>query len=57
MAGSGMNSSGIELPHCVVLLESATIDDPVTVGVFHPAIILPSKDQDDRSRKVRLCFS
>ena len=33
----------IELPHRVVLLASAAIDDPVTVGVFHPAIILPSK--------------
>jgi beta-lactamase regulating signal transducer with metallopeptidase domain len=27
----------------VALLESTTIDDPVTVGVFHPAILLPSK--------------
>jgi beta-lactamase regulating signal transducer with metallopeptidase domain len=43
MAGSGMNDSGIEPPHRVVLLESTAIDDPVTVGVFHPAIILPSK--------------
>jgi beta-lactamase regulating signal transducer with metallopeptidase domain len=48
MAGAGMNASGIkgsgfELPHRVVLLESRAIDDPVTVGVFHPAIILPSK--------------
>src|SRR4029077_16736502 len=25
------------------LLESTAIDDPVTVGVFHPAILLPSK--------------
>jgi beta-lactamase regulating signal transducer with metallopeptidase domain len=38
-----MASLGIEPPHRVVLLESTTIDDPVTVGVFHPAIILPSK--------------
>jgi hypothetical protein len=31
-------------PKCrVVLLESTAIDDPVTVGVFHPAILLPSK--------------
>jgi beta-lactamase regulating signal transducer with metallopeptidase domain len=29
--------------HRVVLLESTAIDDPVTVGVFRPAIILPSK--------------
>jgi hypothetical protein len=27
----------------VALLESTDIDDPVTVGVFHPAILLPSK--------------
>src|SRR5260370_1658455 len=27
----------------VALLESTAIDDPVTVGVFHPAILLPSK--------------
>ena len=39
----GMASSIIERPHRVVLLESTAIDDPVTVGVFHPAIILPSK--------------
>jgi beta-lactamase regulating signal transducer with metallopeptidase domain len=43
MAGSGMNGLGFELRHRVVLLESRAIDDPVTVGVFHPAIILPSK--------------
>ncbi|HEY3837053.1 MAG TPA: M56 family metallopeptidase [Bryobacteraceae bacterium] len=29
--------------HRIALLESAAIDDPVTVGVFHPAILLPSK--------------
>jgi beta-lactamase regulating signal transducer with metallopeptidase domain len=39
----GMAGSTIEPPHRVVLLESTAIDDPVTVGVFHPAIILPSK--------------
>ena len=39
----GMTGIGIELPHRVVLLESTAIDDPVTVGVFHPAVILPSK--------------
>lgn len=38
--------------HRAALLESTSIDDPVTVGVFHPAIILPSKvipalDQSD----------
>jgi beta-lactamase regulating signal transducer with metallopeptidase domain len=27
----------------VALLESTAIDDPVTVGVFHPVILLPSK--------------
>ncbi len=35
--------STIEPPHRVLLLESTAIDDPVTVGLFHPAIILPSK--------------
>jgi beta-lactamase regulating signal transducer with metallopeptidase domain len=39
----GMTGLEIEPPHRVVLLESTAIDDPVTVGVFHPAIILPSK--------------
>ena len=39
----GMASQIIETRHTVALLESATIDDPVTVGVFHPAILLPSK--------------
>jgi hypothetical protein len=43
MAGPGMTRPMIEPPHRVVLLESTAIDDPVTVGVFHPAIILPSK--------------
>ena len=33
----------IEARHRVALLESMAIDDPVTVGVFHPAILLPSK--------------
>jgi beta-lactamase regulating signal transducer with metallopeptidase domain len=39
----GMAGSMIDPSHRVVLLESTAIDDPVTVGVFHPAIILPSK--------------
>jgi beta-lactamase regulating signal transducer with metallopeptidase domain len=39
----GMASQIIEPKYRVVLLESAAIDDPVTVGVFHPAILLPSK--------------
>ena len=39
----GMAGSMIEPPNSVVLLESTAIDDPVTVGVFHPEIILPSK--------------
>ena len=39
----GMAGLMIEPPHRVVLLESTAIDDPVTVGVLHPAIILPSK--------------
>jgi beta-lactamase regulating signal transducer with metallopeptidase domain len=38
----GMAGSVIEPSHRVALLESTAIDDPVTVGVFHPAIILPS---------------
>jgi beta-lactamase regulating signal transducer with metallopeptidase domain len=33
----------IEAKHQVALLESTAIDDPVTVGVFHPVILLPSK--------------
>ncbi len=43
MAGLGMAGLGIGPPHRVVLLESTAIDDPVTVGLFRPAIILPSK--------------
>ena len=43
MAGSGMTGLGIEPPQRVALLQSTAIDDPVTVGVFHPAIVLPSK--------------
>jgi beta-lactamase regulating signal transducer with metallopeptidase domain len=39
----GMAGLRIEPPPRVVLLESTAIDDPVTVGLFHPAIILPSK--------------
>jgi beta-lactamase regulating signal transducer with metallopeptidase domain len=39
----GLASQIIEPKHRVVLLESTAIDDPVTVGVFHPAILLPSK--------------
>ncbi len=33
----------IEASHRVALLESTAIDDPVTFGVFHPAILLPGK--------------
>ena len=33
----------IEARHRVALLESTSIDVPVTIGVFHPAILLPSK--------------
>ena len=29
--------------HRIAFLESADIDDPVTVGLFHPAILLPTK--------------
>jgi beta-lactamase regulating signal transducer with metallopeptidase domain len=39
----GKASQIIEAKHRVALLESTAIDDPVTVGVFHPAILLPSK--------------
>jgi beta-lactamase regulating signal transducer with metallopeptidase domain len=39
----GIASQIIEAKYRVVLLESTAIDDPVTVGVFHPAILLPSK--------------
>jgi len=39
----GMASEIIEAKQRVALLESTAIDDPVTVGVFHPAILLPSK--------------
>src|SRR6266851_7316352 len=39
----GMASQIIEAKHRVAFLESTAIDDPVTVGVFHPAILLPSK--------------
>ncbi|HEY1946769.1 MAG TPA: M56 family metallopeptidase [Bryobacteraceae bacterium] len=39
----GMASQIIEAKYRVALLESTAIDDPVTVGVFHPAILLPGK--------------
>ena len=39
----GMAGRILEADSGVALLESAAIDDPVTVGVFHPAILLPSK--------------
>jgi beta-lactamase regulating signal transducer with metallopeptidase domain len=39
----GMASENIEGNQRVVLLESTAIDHPVTLGVFHPAILLPSK--------------
>jgi beta-lactamase regulating signal transducer with metallopeptidase domain len=39
----GIASQIFEAKHRVTLLESAAIDDPVTVGVFRPAILLPSK--------------
>jgi len=39
----GMASQIIESKHRVALLESTAINDPVAVGVFHPAILLPSK--------------
>ena len=39
----GLASQIIEAKHRVALLASTAIDDPVTVGVFHPVILLPSK--------------
>jgi beta-lactamase regulating signal transducer with metallopeptidase domain len=39
----GIASQIIEAKHRVALLESTAIDDPVTVGVLHPAILLPRK--------------
>jgi beta-lactamase regulating signal transducer with metallopeptidase domain len=39
----GMASQIIEAKHRVAILESTAIDDPITVGVFHPVILLPSK--------------
>jgi beta-lactamase regulating signal transducer with metallopeptidase domain len=39
----GMASQIIAAQHRVALLESTAIDDPITVGVFHPVILLPSK--------------
>lgn len=39
----GMAGQIIEAKHHVDLLESTAIDDPVTVGVLRPAILLPSK--------------
>ncbi len=39
----GLAGKIIEARRRVALLESAAIDDPVTVGVFHPVILLPSK--------------
>jgi beta-lactamase regulating signal transducer with metallopeptidase domain len=38
-----MASQIIEPKHRVALLESTAIEDPVTIGVFHPAILLPSR--------------
>ena len=39
----GMARQIIEPEYRVALLESTAIEDPVTLGVFHPAILLPSK--------------
>jgi len=39
----GIASQILEAKYRIALLESTAIDDPVTVGVFHPAILLPSK--------------
>jgi beta-lactamase regulating signal transducer with metallopeptidase domain len=42
-AAVGIACRIIEARHRVALLQSTAIDDPVTIGVFHPAIVLPSK--------------
>jgi beta-lactamase regulating signal transducer with metallopeptidase domain len=39
----GMAGQIIEAKQRVALLESTAIDDPITVGAFHPVILLPSK--------------
>lgn len=39
----GMARQIIAPEYRVALLESTAIEDPVTLGVFHPAILLPSK--------------
>ena len=39
----GMAIRIIDTKYRVVLLESTAIDDPVTIGVVHPAILLPSR--------------
>ena len=39
----GVAGQIIQSQHRVAILESTAIDDPVTVGLFHPAILLPSK--------------
>lgn len=43
LAATGISRQIIAGWHTVALLESTDIDDPVTVGIFHPAILLPSK--------------
>jgi BlaR1 peptidase M56 len=43
LADVGSASQIIQSSHRVALLKSSAIDDPVTVGAFHPAIVLPSK--------------
>jgi len=39
----GMASQIIDAKDKVALLQSTAIDDPVTIGMLHPAILLPSK--------------
>ena len=46
-----MASQIIEDKHRVALLESTGIDDPITVGVFHPVILLPSKVLPDLGKQ------
>jgi beta-lactamase regulating signal transducer with metallopeptidase domain len=43
LAQVGVGSQIAEAKYKIAFLESTDIDDPVTVGVFHPAILLPSR--------------
>ena len=51
LADVGMAGQIIEAKHRVAIYQSKAIDDPVTVGVFRPAILLPSKVLPDLSEQ------